>query len=101
MLSPKVTRRLLRHFAEDGEERGARARQQRAGQARERLRALTAKERDVLVALGRGLSNADIAAALRISEATAKTHISRILTKVRAANRVQAALLAHHAGLLD
>ncbi|MET9966015.1 response regulator transcription factor [Streptomyces sp. NPDC006356] len=101
MLSPKVTRRLLRHFTENDEERGAQARQRRTAEARERLRSLTAKERDVLVALGQGLSNADIATALRMSEATAKTHISRILTKVSATNRVQAALLAHHAGLLD
>jgi DNA-binding NarL/FixJ family response regulator len=100
MLSPKVTRRLLRHFTKDDEGRGTRT-EQRAAEARQRLQALTAKEREVLVALGEGLSNTDIATALRMSEATAKTHISRILTKLSATNRVQAAILAHHAGLLD
>jgi DNA-binding NarL/FixJ family response regulator len=100
MLSPKVTRRLLRHFTKDDVGRGTRT-EQRAAEARQRLQALTAKEREVLVALGEGLSNTDIATALRMSEATAKTHISRILTKLSATNRVQAAILAHHAGLLD
>ncbi|MGP3977269.1 response regulator [Streptomyces sp. 8N114] len=101
MLSPKVTRRLLRHFTEDDEGRRGTQTEQRAAEARQRLQALTAKEREVLAALGKGLSNTDIAAALRMSEATAKTHISRILTKLSATNRVQAAILAHHAGLLD
>ncbi|GAA2063441.1 response regulator transcription factor [Streptomyces albiaxialis] len=100
MLSPKVTRRLLRHFTEDDGRRGTRT-EQRAAEARQRLGTLTAKEREVLVALGKGLSNNDIATALRMTEATAKTHISRILAKLSAANRVQAAILAHHAGLLE
>jgi DNA-binding NarL/FixJ family response regulator len=99
MLSPKVTRRLLRHFTAD-DERGERAGRRRTA-ALERLRALTAKEHEVLVALGGGLSNTDIATALRMSEATVKTHVSRILTKLSLTNRVQAAILAHHAGLLD
>ncbi|MFM9368713.1 response regulator [Streptomyces sp. Da 82-17] len=100
MLSPRVTRRLLRQFTEDEQGPGA-EQQQRRARARERLRALTEKEREVLIALGGGLSNTDIAAALHVSEATAKTHISRILTKLSLTNRVQAAILAHHAGLLD
>ncbi|WP_433463240.1 response regulator [Spirillospora sp. CA-128828] len=90
MLSPKVTRRLLRRFAEAGR-----------SDAAPRLRPLTAKEREVLVAVGGGLSNTDIAAALHMSEATVKTHVSRILTKLSLTNRVQAAVLAHRAGLLD
>ncbi|AKT50654.1 response regulator [Arsenicicoccus sp. oral taxon 190] len=61
--------------------------------------ALTARERDVLVTLGRGLSNADIAASLGISELTAKTHVSRVLGKLGCTSRVQAALIAHEAGL--
>ncbi|MEO3824640.1 response regulator transcription factor [Actinomadura sp. B10D3] len=90
MLSPKVTRRLLRDFAAEG----------RSG-SEARLRPLTAREREVLVAVGRGLANTDIAAALHMSEATVKTHVSRILTKLSLTNRVQAAILAHRAGLLD
>ncbi|MEV5826330.1 response regulator transcription factor [Spirillospora sp. NPDC052242] len=90
MLSPKVTRRLLRRFADTGR-----------AEAERRLDVLTAKEREVLVAVGGGLSNTDIAAALHMSEATVKTHVSRILAKLALTNRVQAAILAHRAGLLD
>ncbi|WP_242905487.1 response regulator transcription factor [Actinomadura terrae] len=90
MLSPKITRRLLRDFAGTGR-----------SEARGRLDVLTAKEREVLVAVGGGLSNPEVAAALHMSEATAKTHVSRILAKLALGNRVQAAILAHRAGLLD
>ncbi|ARX87343.1 MULTISPECIES: response regulator [Streptomyces] len=100
MLSPKVTRRLIRRFTEDDNGPSA-ERQSRRSAARSRLEALTEKEREVLIALSGGLSNTDIAAALRMSEATAKTHISRILSKLSLTNRVQAAILAHHAGLVD
>lgn len=99
MLSPKVTRRLIRRFTEDdGPSAG---RQRRRAEARSRLEALTEKEREVLIALSGGLSNTGIAEALHVSEATAKTHISRILSKLSLSNRVQAAILAHHAGLVD
>ncbi|MEV0440496.1 response regulator transcription factor [Streptomyces spectabilis] len=100
MLSPKVTRRLIRRFTEDDNGPSA-ERQRRRSAARRRLEALTEKEREVLIALSGGLSNTDIAAALHMSEATAKTHISRILSKLSLVNRVQAAILAHHAGLVD
>ncbi|MEV0117026.1 response regulator transcription factor [Streptomyces sp. NPDC050844] len=100
MLSPKVTRRLIRRFTEDDDGHSA-GRQRRRSEARSRLEALTEKEREVLIALSGGLSNTGIAAALHVSEATAKTHISRILSKLSLTNRVQAAILAHHAGLVD
>ncbi|QIP83240.1 response regulator transcription factor [Streptomyces sp. Tu 2975] len=100
MLSPKVTRRLIRRFTEDDDGPSA-ERQRRRSEARSRLEVLTEKEREVLIALSGGLSNTDIAAALHVSEATAKTHISRILSKLSLTNRVQAAILAHHAGLVD
>ncbi|ATW47443.1 response regulator [Streptomyces peucetius] len=99
MLAPRVTRLLLRHFAAD-DARDTRDDRRRT-EARERLQVLTAKEGEVLAELGGGLSNTDIAAALGMSEATVKTHVSRILTKLTCTNRVQAAILAHHAGLLD
>ncbi|MBB4932925.1 DNA-binding NarL/FixJ family response regulator [Lipingzhangella halophila] len=93
MLSPRVTRRLLDKFAnpEPQPQRDARA----------RLEALTDKEREILAAVGSGLSNLEIAATLYMSEATAKTHISRLLARLHLTNRVQAAILAHQAGLLD
>jgi DNA-binding NarL/FixJ family response regulator len=94
MLSPAVTRRLIGHFAA-----GGRTDRQRA--AKERLTALTARELEVLGAVGRGLSNAEIGRKLFMSEATVKAHVSRVLVKLEATNRVQVAILAHDAGLLD
>jgi DNA-binding NarL/FixJ family response regulator len=67
---------------------------------RERLRDLTDRERDVLARLGRGLSNADMAHRLSLSEATVKSYVSRMLVKIDCRNRTQAGLLAHEAGLV-
>ncbi|WP_327639515.1 response regulator transcription factor [Kribbella sp. NBC_00482] len=94
MLSPAVTRRLIGHFAGD-----PRADRKRAAQAR--INKLTEREREVLVAVGRGLQNADIGRKLFMSEATVKAHVSRALVKLDATNRVQVAILAYEAGLLD
>jgi DNA-binding NarL/FixJ family response regulator len=93
-LSPGVTRRLIGHFAAD-------PRVDRRRQALERLAGLTDREREVLVQVGQGLSNADIGRSLFMSEATVKAHVSRVLVKLGVANRVQVAILAHDAGLLD
>jgi DNA-binding NarL/FixJ family response regulator len=92
MLSPSVTRRLIARFA-DGPVAS------RQEQARARLAGLTARERDVLVAVGRGSSNAEVGAALFMSEATVKAHVSRLLDKLELANRVQLAILVHEASL--
>jgi DNA-binding NarL/FixJ family response regulator len=74
----------------------------RRTRARERrLAALNDREREVAVAVGRGLSNAEIAAELFMSVATVKTHVSRVLAKLDLNNRVQIALLAYDAGLLE
>jgi DNA-binding NarL/FixJ family response regulator/predicted nucleic acid-binding protein len=93
VLSPAVTRRLMARVAGSGSDRRARA--------RERLALLNDREREVAVAVGQGRSNAEIGAVLFLSAPTVKTHVSSILTKLDLDNRVQIAVLAHDAGLLD
>jgi DNA-binding NarL/FixJ family response regulator len=98
MLSPVVTRQLIAHVNEsDGpvtvdDPRGRRA--------RSLLDQLSDREREVALAVGRGMSNAQIAGELYMSVATVKAHVSRVLTKLDLDNRVQVALLAHDAGLI-
>ncbi len=94
MLSPSVTRALVERFA-------ATAQDGRRAAALARLGPLTEREGEALVAVGRGLSNAEVGRALFLSEATVKTHVSRLLLKLGCANRMQVAILAHDAGLLD
>jgi DNA-binding NarL/FixJ family response regulator len=93
MLAPTVTRRLIAEFA-------ARSSTQ-AVAARRRLDTLTGREREVVVAVAQGLSNAEIGRRLVMSEATVKAHVSRVLAKLGLSNRVQAAILAHDAGLME
>jgi DNA-binding NarL/FixJ family response regulator len=93
ILSPTVIKRLLAEFATRGGAQALRARQQ--------LDALTGREREVVVAVAQGLSNAEIGRRLFMSEATVKAHVSRALAKLGMSNRVQAAILAHDAGLLN
>ena len=91
MLSPAVTRRLIALVAGEGEEAA------RGERARERLASLTPREREVALAVGAGRANADIAAALHMSVATVKAHVSRLLAKLEVENRIQIALLVHDA----
>jgi DNA-binding NarL/FixJ family response regulator len=93
MLSPTVTRRLIAEFATRPGAQALRARKQ--------VEALTEREREVVVAVAQGLSNAEIGKRLFMSEATVKAHVSRVLAKLGMSNRVQAAILAHDAGLLS
>ncbi|MFD4629019.1 response regulator [Streptomyces sp. NPDC058284] len=95
VLSPTVTQQLITRVT------GVDPRLDRRRRALERLETLGEREREVAVAIGRGGSNAEIAAQLYLSIATVKAHVSRILTKLDLNNRVQIALLAHDAGLLD
>jgi len=96
MLSPTVTRQLIAHVAAVGQPVPEEA---RARRARERLDQLSDREREVALAVGRGLPNAQIGAELYLSVATVKAHVSRLLTKLEVDNRVQVALLTHDAGL--
>jgi DNA-binding NarL/FixJ family response regulator len=93
MLAPTVTRRLIAEFASRNSAK--------AVAARRRLDTLTGREREVVVALAQGLSNAEIGRRLFMSEATVKAHVSRVLAKLGLSNRVQAAILAHDAGLIE
>ena len=91
LLAPTVTRRLIAHFTD---------------QARLRTRTppgladLTEREREVLSLVARGLSNAELARTLRVGLPTAKTHVSRILTKLGARDRTQLVILAYESGLV-
>jgi DNA-binding NarL/FixJ family response regulator len=89
LLSPSVTRRLLHEFAQRITPRPQ----------RHLLELLTEREMEVLSEVARGLSNAEIAESLHMSVATAKTHVSRILTKLNARDRAQLVILAYETGL--
>jgi DNA-binding NarL/FixJ family response regulator len=97
VVAPRVTRRLLDVFALQLPS----GRQSPEGAAEEQqLRQLTDREREVLVAVAEGLSNVEIAERLFVSEATVKSHVGRILTKLGLRDRVQAAVLAFQVGLV-
>jgi DNA-binding NarL/FixJ family response regulator len=92
LLAPTVTRRLIadltRHRPRDGR------------QPAERLQVLTTREQETLRLLGRGLSNAEIATAMVVSEHTVKTHVSNVLSKLALRDRVQAVIAAYETGLI-
>jgi DNA-binding NarL/FixJ family response regulator len=91
VVSPRVTRRLLEEYAQvlpPSENQYP------------QLAALTDREREVLVEVARGLSNAEIAASLYVSEATVKSHVGRILSKLALRDRVQVVVLAYESGLI-
>ncbi|MGV9385265.1 response regulator transcription factor [Nonomuraea sp. NPDC003707] len=94
MLSPQVTRRLIHRVTTDAPVR-------RRRDALARLETLTGREREVLTEVGLGRSNAEIAAGLHMSEATVKSHISHLFDKLAVTNRVQVAIAAYRAGLVD
>lgn len=92
MLSPSVTARLIAAVTGPGSVPDG-----RADDARALLDTLTEREREVAVAVGRGLSNAEISAELFMSVPTVKTHVGRLFTKLRVDNRVQVAIVVHDA----
>jgi len=96
LLSPSVTRRVIGEFATPGR-RGRPA--MPPEEAERRLEGLTDREREVMVLVAAGLSNDEIAARLRLSPATAKTHVSRIMTKAQVRDRAQLVILAYESGL--
>jgi len=92
MLSPSVTRTLIDKVRSDPAA-------DRAAGAQDRLSSLTDRELEVALAVGRGLSNAEIAGELFLSVPTVKAHVSRLFEKLEVTNRVQIAILVHDAGL--
>ncbi|MFI0406057.1 response regulator [Actinomadura sp. 3N508] len=94
VLSPSVTRRLIADYATRMSPPEAREQQAKV------LEPLTAREQEVLVCVGRGLSNRQIATKLGLAENTAKTHVSRVLAKLGMNSRVQAAILAQELDLV-
>jgi RNA polymerase sigma factor (sigma-70 family) len=91
LLAPTITRRLVERFARADPNGGALHRD---------LASLTPREREVLTLLAGGLSNTELAEALQLSEATVKTHITRILTKLQLRDRLQAVVVAYETGLV-
>jgi DNA-binding NarL/FixJ family response regulator len=92
LLSPSVTRRLVEDYARRGEP---------AQSPEAVLRDLTPREREVLVLVARGMSNAEIAERLVVSEATVKSHVGSILLKLDLRDRVQAVVLAYQSGVVE
>ncbi|MGW6708181.1 response regulator [Streptomyces sp. NPDC054956] len=93
LLAPSVARRLIEEYT------AATARPSAALSA-ERLEVLTARERETLLHLGRGLSNAEIAVALTVSEHTVKSHVGNVLSKLGLRDRIQAVICAYETGLI-
>jgi DNA-binding NarL/FixJ family response regulator len=91
VLDPTVTGRVMARFARRPPPSGS----------RRAIDSLTEREKDVLALLARGLNNAEVAASLNVSEATAKTHVSRLLTKLGVRDRVQAVIYAYESGFVD
>jgi DNA-binding NarL/FixJ family response regulator len=92
LLAPAITRRLIEEFVR---------RPPRSSGAPTELSQLTERELDVLKLIAKGLSNAEIASALFLSEATVKTHVTHVLTKLNLRDRVQAVVLAYESGLVQ
>ena len=92
VIAPALTRRLLDKFAHHLDTGGRTP-------ADPRLRTLTDREREILVAIGRGWTNGEIATRLVLSESTVKTHVGRILAKIGARDRIQAVIFAYDLGL--
>jgi DNA-binding NarL/FixJ family response regulator len=92
LLAPSVTKRLIEEFAKRPEPVARKSRE---------LETLTEREREVLREVAKGLTNAEIAQRLHVSDTTVKTHVAHMLGKLELRDRVQAVILAYEAGLVD
>jgi DNA-binding NarL/FixJ family response regulator len=101
LLAPEVTRRVIERMTAVDPPHTPETRSPAAQPApRHRLDTLTNREREVLVLIGKGLSNGEIATELFVGEATVKTHVSNVFAKLHLRDRVQAVVLAHELGLI-
>jgi DNA-binding NarL/FixJ family response regulator len=91
LIAPGVTRRLIEEFAARPE----------PARPRRTVEGITEREREVLILVGRGMSNGEIAAQLYVSVATAKAHVARLFTKLGARDRIQLVIIAYEAGLVS
>jgi len=98
LLAPSITRRLVEKFAAPGG--GPAGAPTRTPAVHRDLAALTPREREILALMGRGLSNGELAARLVLSEATVKTHVAHIFTKLSLRDRAQAVVVAYETGLV-
>jgi len=99
IVAPAVTRRLLERFAREPPARDGDGHGGRAAAVRRALDGLSARETEVLMLVARGLSNAEIASELVVTETTVKSHVHHMLTKLGARDRVQLVVLAYEAGV--
>jgi DNA-binding NarL/FixJ family response regulator len=95
LLAPSATRRLIAEFVD------SRRTSRLDDSARRRVAALTPREHEVLALMARGLSNSEIAGELIVGENTVKTHVSHVLDKLAARDRIQAVILAYEAGVTE
>ena len=100
LLAPSITRRLVAKFATPAGDRSGAGADTRTPAIHRDLAALTPREREILALLGRGLSNTELAARLVLSEATVKTHVAHIFTKLTLRDRAQAVVVAYETGLV-
>ncbi len=92
LLSPTMTKRLIEEFTVSSPQ---------PNEAEKRVKRLTAREREVLKQIGRGLTNRELSEELFIAESTVKTHIKRVLSKIAARDRIHAVVIAYESGLMD
>ncbi|MGA4847959.1 response regulator [Streptomyces sp. G5(2025)] len=101
LIAPSVTRRLIAEFAARPEQPGPPPEPCAVkGAVEDAVEGVTDREREVLTLVGRGLSNAEVAAQLHITVATVKAHVARLFTKLGARDRVQLVIIAYEAGLV-
>ncbi|WP_412538090.1 response regulator transcription factor [Longispora sp. K20-0274] len=99
-VSPRITRRLVESLQRHLRDAGRSAPDAGGAVRDERLSRISAREREVLVQVGRGLSNSEIAATLHLAEATVKSHLGRILHKLELRDRIQAVVFAYESRLI-